>query len=185
MDHRPRDTVADGVESEARNIMRPTQFVHHHIVLFVALAALWLALSGHFTGLLLTLGLLCVFFCVWLAVRMAVFDEEVHPAHFHLVPCLKYWLWLSREVVISAVDVSKRVLDPQLPISPRAITLPLSQRTEIGRVTYANSITLTPGTVSIDLGEDFVRVHALTKEGADALIEGEMDRRVTALERGE
>ena len=113
-----------------------------------------------------------------------VFDEEVHPAHFHLVPCLKYWLWLTREVVISAVDVSKRVLDPKLPISPRAITLPLSQRTDIGRVTYANSITLTPGTVSIDLGEDFVRVHALTSEGAQALIEGEMDRRVTALERG-
>ena len=86
--------------------------------------------------------------------------------------------------MISAVDVSKRVLDPKLPISPRAITLPLSQRTDIGRVTYANSITLTPGTVSIDLGEDFVRVHALTSEGAQALIEGEMDRRVTALERG-
>ncbi len=165
--------------------MRPTQSVHHHIVLCVALTALWLGLSGHFSGLLLTFGVLCVAFCVWLAVRMAVFDAEVHPAHFHLVPCLKYWLWLTREVVISAIDVSKRILDPQMPISPRAITLPLTQRTDMGRVTYANSITLTPGTVSIDLGDDYVRVHALTSEGAEALLEGDMDRRVTALERGE
>jgi multicomponent Na+:H+ antiporter subunit E len=65
------------------------------------------------------------------------------------------------------------------------VTLPVSQRTEIGRALYANSITLTPGTVSIDLGEDYVSVHALTEEGAQALIEGEMDRRVAALERGE
>lgn len=165
--------------------MVPTQYVHHHIVLTASLAALWLVLSGHFTGLLLSLGVLCVAFCVLIAARMEVFDSEVHPAQFHLLPCLMYLAWLAREVVLSAVDVSKRVLDPQLPISPGAITLPVSQRTVLGRVVYANSITLTPGTVSIDLGEDFVRVHALTQAGAQALIEGEMNRRVAALERGE
>ena len=165
--------------------MPPFHKLHHHILLTVSLAGLWLALSGHFTGLLLSIGALCVVLCVWIAARMEVFDAEVHPAQFHILPGLLYLLWLAREVVMSAVDVSKRVLDPQLPISPRALTLPLSQRTELGRVLYANSITLTPGTVSIDLGADFVRVHALTEEGAQALIDGEMDRRVAALERGE
>jgi len=123
--------------------------------------------------------------CVWIAARMELIDPEVNPAQFHLLPSLLYLGWLAREVVLSAIDVSKRVLDPRLPISPRAITLPLSQRTELGRTVYANSITLTPGTVSIDLGEDFVRVHALTEAGAQALIDGDMDRRVAALERGE
>jgi multicomponent Na+:H+ antiporter subunit E len=165
--------------------MQRTRYVHHYIVLTVSLAVLWLALSGHYTGLLLCLGALSVLLCVWLASRMEVFDEEVHLAQFHALPSLKYAVWLTREVVLSAVDVSRCVLDPTLPISPRAITLPLSQRTELGRAVYANSITLTPGTVSIDLGEDFVMVHALSKAGADALVEGEMDRRVAALERGE
>lgn len=165
--------------------MLTSNSVHHYIVLTIALAVLWLALSGHFTPLLMSIGLVCVFFCVWISARMGVFDAEVHPAQFHVLPCLLYVVWLAREVVLSAVDVSKRVLDPQLPISPRAVTLPLSQRTELGRAVYANSITLTPGTVSIDLGEDFVRVHALTEDGAAALIQGEMDRRVAALERGE
>ena len=165
--------------------MQPTHSVHHYIVLTASLAAVWLGLSGHYTGLLLSLGLLCVALCVWIAARMELIDAEVYPAQFHLLPSLLYLGWLAREVVLSAIDVSKRVLDPRLPISPRAITLPLSQRTDLGRTVYANSITLTPGTVSIDLGEDFVRVHALTEAGAQALIDGDMDRRVAALERGE
>jgi len=51
-------------------------------------------------------------------------------------------------------------------------------------VIYANSITLTPGTVTLDLEEGHVTVHALTREGAQALASGEMDGRVTALEEG-
>ena len=165
--------------------MQPTRYTHQYTLLTASLIGVWLGLSGHFTALLLVLGLLSVALCVWIAARMEVVDAEVHPAQFHLLPCVMYVGWLTREVVLSAVDVAKRVLDPQLPISPLAVTLPLSQRTEMGRTIYANSITLTPGTVSIDLGEDFVTVHALTEAGARALVEGEMNRRVAALERGE
>ena len=167
---------------EKRTIMRLTHSAHHYIVLTVSLAAVWLGLSGHYTGLLLFLGVLCVALCVWIAARMELIDAEVNPAQFHLLPSLLYLGWLAREVVLSAIDVSKRVLDPRLPISPRAITLPLSQRTELGRTVYANSITLTPGTVSIDLPGGELLVHALHADAAAGVEAGDMDRRCRALE---
>ena len=57
-----------------------------------------------------------------------------------------------------------------------------SQKTDLGRVLYANSITITPGTVSIMVYDDRIMVHAISKEGADSLNQGEMDRRVTRME---
>ena len=159
--------------------------VHQGLVLAGSLAVMWLALSGHYTGLLLCLGFASVVLCVWIAARMGILDEEIHPAQFKLVPCLAYGAWLIREIWLSALDVSRRVLNPSLPISPQVVSLPLAQRTDAGRAVYANSITLTPGTVSIDLGKDFVQVHALTEEGARALEGGEMNNRVAALERGD
>ena len=157
--------------------------IHSAVVLTALLAVLWIALSGHYTPLLLALGAASVALCVWLALRMGVTDEEMHPGQFHLLPCLLYVGWLAREVVLSAVDVSRRILDPALPIDPTVVRLPVAQSTDAGRTIYANSITLTPGTVSIDLSEDTVEVHALTTAGAEALAGGEMNRRVAALER--
>ena len=155
------------------------------LVLTGTLVVLWLGLSGHYTALLLVFGMLSVALGVWLGVRMGVLDAEMHLAQFEVVSCALYAAWLSREVIVSALDVSRRVLDPALPIQPRVVRLPLAQRTDAGRAVYANSITLTPGTVSIDLGDDFVLVHALTADGASALEAGEMNRRVAALERGD
>ncbi len=93
-----------------------------------------------------------------------------------------YWRWLAREVVKANLDVARRILSPSLPISPTVFTLKASQRTNLGRVTFANSITLTPGTVSIDLQGDTIEIHALTQEAAKTLQTGEMDRRVTDME---
>jgi multicomponent Na+:H+ antiporter subunit E len=165
--------------------MKPPTRIHKTVVLSVTLAALWLVLSGHYNAFMLALGAGSVALCVWLAQRMGVFDEEVHPAHFRLLPLVRYWVWLLDQIVRSALDVARRVLDPSLPIDPVVITLPVAQSTEMGRTTYANSITLTPGTVCLDVDEDTLRVHALTGEGASALREGEMNRRVAALEQGD
>jgi len=165
--------------------MKPPKGIHKIITLTVKLAALWLILSGHYNAFMLALGTASVAMCVWLSRRMGVADEEVHPMRLRLLPLLRYWLWLVGQIALSALDVARRVLDPALPIDPVMVTLPLDQRTDIGRTTYANSITLTPGTVCVDLGDDFVRVHALTGAAARALREGEMNRRVAALERSD
>ena len=150
--------------------------------LVVCLAVVWVLLSGHFEALPMILGVVSLVVCTLIARRMDVIDREGVPLHLNLW-VLGYWSWLGWEIVKANIDVAKRVIDPRLPISPRLFETKTSQRTDLGQVIYANSITLTPGTVSVDLDPGVIRVHALSAEGAAEVEAGEMDRRVTALER--
>ena len=119
--------------------------------LLIALFALWLALSGYFKPFLLTLGILSCLFTVFIAARMKLLDEEAVPLQLRL-SLLLYWGWLGREVFKSAVAVSKVILARQMPISQQLIAIPCTQKTEMGHVIFANSITLTPGTVTVEAG---------------------------------
>lgn len=150
--------------------------------LAIALYLFWLLLSGHYTPFLMAAGLASSLLIVWFSDRfMSVVDREGHPIHLGL-NALTYWPWLLWEIAKSAWDVTKRILDPKLPISPVLVRLKASQRGAAGRVTYANSITLTPGTITIELEGDRLLVHALTREGAESLAGGDMDRRVCRFE---
>ena len=118
---------------------------------------------------------------VWFARRMDVVDAEGHP--IHLGPkALIYWPWLLKEVVKSAWDVSKIILHPNLPISPTLVRFKPTQKTDVGLVLHANSITLTPGTITIEAEPHEFLVHGLTRSSAQGVINSEMDRRVTACE---
>lgn len=153
----------------------------HSLSMLVALFVTWLLLSGYFETFLLTLGVLSCVLVIAIALRMDVADREAFP--LHLTPRIfLYWIWLLKEIWLAAVDVTKRVLSPSLPISPTVVALDTTQHSELGQVIYANSITLTPGTYTIRIYGNRVLVHALSQDGADGLAEGEMDRRVTALE---
>jgi multicomponent Na+:H+ antiporter subunit E len=96
----------------------------------------------------------------------------------------RYWPWLVWEIVKSAWQVSRIIVHPRLPISPTLQRIKSSQRTDVGRTVFANSITLTPGTIAVEVGSDEILVHALTREGAQELAGGQMDRRVSEFERG-
>ena len=150
------------------------------ISLTVFLAVTWLLLSGIYdVALLYVLGAVSVAIVVMITRRMDVVDHESFPVH--LGPrLLLYWAWLIVEVLKSNYDVARRVLAPTPDISPTLVRLPTRLGTDLGRVVYANSITLTPGTVSIVVEPDAVIVHALTRDGAAALEEGDMERRVRA-----
>ena len=141
---------------------------------------LWLLLSGHYEPLLLGLGAASCLVVVWIAGRMDVVDREGHPIHLTW-RALPYWGWLGWEIAKTNVDVARIILNPKMPISPRMVRVKASQKSELGHVVYANSITLTPGTVTVDLVDGGLEVHALTKAAADDLASGEMDRRVTAM----
>lgn len=147
----------------------------------LVLYAFWLLLSGYFTAFLMTAGAASAIAVVLLARRMEIVDHEGHPIHLGL-RMFTYWPWLLVEIVKSAWDVSRIILNPRLPVSPTLIRVKTSQKTEVGVVVYANSITLTPGTISVDVSHGEILVHALTQEGAAGLQSGEMDRRVTRFE---
>lgn len=148
---------------------------------FIALYLFWLVLSGYFTFFLMSAGAACAIAVVWFARRMDVIDAEGHPVQLGW-RIVAYWIWLSKEIVKSAWEVSRIIVDPRLPISPTMVSFKPSQKTTVGLVIHANSITLTPGTITIDIGKGGFVVHALTRAGAEGVTSGDMDRRVRACE---
>ncbi len=155
--------------------------VVHAISLGVVLAVVWLLLSGHFEPLILGLGLASCVAVVAITRRMDLIDREGHPIHLTR-RAVGYWLWLGGEIVKANIDVAKRVLAPRMSISPTVVRLAASQKSDLGLVIYANSITLTPGTISIDVEPGEILVHALSRDAATALEGGDMDRRVSQVE---
>ncbi len=141
----------------------------------------WLLLSGHYSVLLVTLGVLSCAAIVLLVMRMQVLDDEGHPIHL-VLPAFTFWPWLIFEILKSGWTVSKIILSPSLPISPTLTKVRAGQKTRVGVYTYANSITLTPGTISVDVQGNDILVHAITEGGALELAEGVMDKRVSRFE---
>ncbi len=145
------------------------------------LFAFWIALSGHYTPMLVAAGAASTVVCVLAAIRMRAADAEGHPIELFR-GALTYFPWLAVEIAKSAWTVTKVILHPRLPISPTMTVVRASQKSRAGVATYANSITLTPGTVTVGVAGNDLTVHALVKTGADELEDGGMNRRVSAFE---
>jgi len=157
----------------------------------ILLSITWLLLSGPYTlnsGLILAFGIGSVALVTWISHRMGILYDESRPIQFGW-RFLLYVPWLFWEIVIANFQVASVVLDPKMPISPRLIRVRPTQKTDLGRVIYANSITLTPGTITIAIeGDEFVIHSLLADEAADDVTdtsEGSMDWRVAQLEVNE
>lgn len=155
--------------------------MRHTISLFLILALFWLLNSGHYTLLDLSLGLISIALTLYLTHRMDVVDHESQPLHLITLRLPGYYLWLTKEIILSNISVVKHIWLGNETISPVLTTVKASQKTDLGKVFYANSITLTPGTVAVDLVGDQIMVHALLSENIEVLQAGEMDRRISRL----
>ncbi len=132
--------------------------------LLIAMALLWLVLSGHYDStLLLSLGGGSAVFAVFLAWRLHILDDETSPYH-KLPRFFIYWPWLLVEVIKANIIVVRTILSPVMVLTPRMVRVKTLPGTDMGKVLLANSITLTPGTVSVDIDRDEIIVHALLKE---------------------
>ena len=145
------------------------------------LFAFWVVLSGIFTPFLLAAGLASAIAVTWFANRMTIVDQEGLPMR-QMLPALRYFPWLINEIGKSALDVAKLIVHPRMPIEPTLVRFRPSQRTAVGLCTHANSITLTPGTISVEVGPDEFLVHALTSAAAEGVRSGDMDHRVKRFE---
>ena len=153
----------------------------HRLSMTASLIVFWLMISPDFGILNLALGIASAFLVVVISTSMDVVDHESQP--IHLTPRLPLFVaWLGRQVIRSSLDVTRRIWLPSLAISPTLVRIKSSQTSALGKVIYANSITLTPGTVTLSIEGDELLVHALTRKEATILQQGEMDRRVTELE---
>lgn len=138
----------------------------------------WLLMSGIMTPLLITLGVASCILVLIITIRMDIVDHESAPIHLTWRSIL-YMPWLTWEIVKANIDVARVVLSPKMPISPNMVRVKPTQKSDLALVIYANSITLTPGTISVDVDHGDILVHAITRDAAAGLEDGEMDRRVT------
>ncbi len=153
----------------------------HALSMSATMLLFWLLITGDFGILNITLGIASALLVVAISQRMDVVDHESQP--LHLTPRLPlYWAWLSIQVIRSNLEVTRRIWTPGETICPGIIRIKSSQQTAIGKSIYANSITLTPGTITLRVLGDDILVHALSQDDVTFLEEGEMDRRVTRLE---
>ena len=144
------------------------------------LVALWLAVSGVYKPVIFMLGIGSVALVVWLSLRMRVIGAEHNPLLFSWRLAV-YWCWLVKRIVEANIQVTRRVFKPA-GIKPGIIVVPVPQKTAIGKVTYGNSCTLTPGTVTLRLTRDELTAHVLDDESAHDLTDGSMAARIVWLE---
>lgn len=150
--------------------------------LAVLLAALWLSISGVYKPIILALGSASVVLVVWLSARMEVVGTEHNPVIYSWrLPV--YWAWLVGQIIAANLNVARSILSLSR-IDPRLIRVPVGHSSAVAKVTFANSVTLTPGTISLYLSDTQLLVHALDRQSAEGVEEGEMDRRVQWLEAG-
>ena len=147
--------------------------------LFFILLSLWLLMSGHYSFLIISLGVISCVFCVYLAKRANLIDDEGLPLFF-LPRLINYLLWLFKEIFNSNIGTAKAIITGN--INPEIFIVKSSQNTDVAKVTYANSITLTPGTVTIQINEDKFEVHALNSDFGNDVRSNVMDKKVKWLE---
>ncbi len=154
----------------------------HITGLIISQAVLWLLLSGHYTPLLLGLGSISIILVTIISLRMNLIVYHQPEIGLQILNFIPYGFWLLVEILKSNIDVCKRILNPSLPINPSLITIKASQRSELATVAFANSITLTPGTIAIDVNGNMIEVHSLADVGIEGLETDEMNKRVKQAE---
>ena len=133
------------------------------VTLFLVLVAAWLLWSWLFKPLLLVLGVLSCMLVVYVLSRMDYFRSEhfalrITPGHF------TFWGWLTKEIFVSSFNVARTILSPGLPISPRTLEIDTGTDDPNLQTVFANSITLTPGTLALDVHEGVIKVHSLSQD---------------------
>ena len=151
------------------------------ITLFIILFGFWLLMSGYYTPLILSLGVISCILCVYLTIKGKFLDNETLPIYF-FPRLIQYTLWLIKEILKSNIQTAKVIIMKSE--EPELFSVKATQKTNEGKVTYANSITLTPGTVTTQIKNDIFEVHALTKGFGDDVRSSDMDKMVTWLEKG-
>lgn len=148
------------------------------IGLGAALVALWATLSGQTDPLFVFFGGLSVLLALWLTAKLEIIDQDASP--YHRWPVLSvFHTWLGVEIIKSNLQVIGAVLSPKPGIDPAMIDVKMTSQSDMAKTIFANAITLTPGTVTVDIDNGVLKVHALMGKNATFESFAEMERRGT------
>ncbi|NVM21645.1 MAG: Na+/H+ antiporter subunit E [Desulfobacterales bacterium] len=152
--------------------------IHNFVGTSIILFAFWMLLSGKFDAFHLGLGAICCTLVAYLFHDLLFANVRVGDMRIVTARFIAYIPWLIEQIVLANIHVASLVLRPKMPIDPQIIEFKTKLETDISCVTLANSITLTPGTITIDIKDGVYYVHALSQKVADDLNAGEMEDRV-------
>ncbi|MEM9740757.1 MAG: Na+/H+ antiporter subunit E [Pseudomonadota bacterium] len=144
--------------------------------LLLAVIVFWYAMSGLNKPLILGLGAVSVVITMALSLRLDIVNRESSP-YGRLIQFGLYWVWLFYEILKANWRVIQACLKADIDINPALVKVKTSCRSDLAKTTFANSITLTPGTVTLSVDGDKLLVHALYEEDAEPGAFDEMDRR--------
>ena len=158
-----------------KKLYRPT------IIAILGLMLLWVSLSGYFNLLQLSFGILSTCLVVWLTIHLKLLTSD--GSRLKVLPRYPLYLfWLAREVVLSNISLAKIILAPKILLHRQIIYTKTYQSSDLAKTLYANSVTLTPGTLTIDIAEEGFLVHSLAKAFTDDIRSNKMNLRVAKLE---
>ncbi len=147
------------------------------LAVFLILFAFWLVFSGHYDTLHLSLGLVCTSLVAVFSYDLLLPDVTFPTKLLSTWRFLQYIPWLFYRIVLANLHVVYLIFRPS-EIRPKLIRFKTSLTGDLSRVTLGNSITLTPGTLTLDIDADEFYVHVLSDKAAEDVVTGEMERRV-------
>ncbi len=174
-------TPADNVDSPSVEIARDKRFLFYPFFLtFVIMAGTWILLSGKFDSFHLSLGVICCAIVAYLSHDL-LFPAKPKGLLSQWVRFVRYIPWLVVEIAKASLHVTYLVFHPRMMelIDPEIVKFRSKLQGDLALVTFANSITLTPGTITVYVSVDGdFKVHAIDKASGDPL-PGEMERRIS------
>ena len=141
---------------------------------------IWVVLSGKFDAFHLSLGLISCGIVAYLSSDLLFPSPRIKGLLVQWARFLRYIPWLMVEITKANLHVTYLVFHPRMMelIDPRIVKFRTKLKSDLALVTFANSITLTPGTITVDVSIDGdFKVHAIDKASGDPL-PGEMERRI-------
>lgn len=162
-----------------------THMVRDALKPFLLLFIFWTMLIPETTTSSIVIGLIVCTGTIVFSRQILFHRVEFPPYNVRTLPA--YFRLLAKlvvEVFRANVEVAMIVLRPHLDIQPHFVRVPVSYRTQFNRVVHAQCITLTPGTISVEIGEDWILVHALTSRSAEELHQGFPDSLLQKTEAG-
>ncbi len=150
----------------------------------LTLFALWLLMSGVYEPLTIGLGAASSILAVYVGKRMNAIDRHPLAIHVNFFKLLNYFGWLMVEIAKSNWAVTKLIVSPKMKLRQNMFEVPYVQKSDLGQTIFANSITLTPGTITVEVEPGYFLVHAVDYSEDDHEALADMGRRVAATETG-
>ena len=157
-------------------------YIMRFVLTALIMFAFWIFLSGKFSFILLLSGVISSLLVSYMSNDLLIGNGDIKLGFIRTIRFIRFLPWLLWQIVLANIDLALRTLHPKIPINPILINIKNNLKTDLGMVILANSITLTPGTVTIDVNENEFLVHVISEKAAQSLISGEMQARVKKIE---